>query len=100
MAEACVAPQYRCAAELHFPRFQHDRLVQGQVAGFVVFAEEDAEQGRVALNLHHHTHLMALMLDASTCPTQTAIRQHATESTILPPARNHSPSLTRFKVCR
>ena len=51
---------------MHFARFQHDGLVQGQIAGFVVFAEEDTKQDGIALNLHHQIHLMELTLDAST----------------------------------
>ena len=52
MAEADVPAQHRCAAHMHFPGFEHNCLVQRQIAEFVVLAEEDTQQDCVAGNLH------------------------------------------------
>src|ERR1700761_4451612 len=100
MAEAGMAAQHRGAAEMHFAGLQHDGLVQRQLAGFVVFAEEDAKQDSVARNLHRHVHFKVPSPDARTWPIHTATMQHTTETTTLPPARSHSPSFIRFSVCR
>ena len=52
MPEADVTSQHRGAAKVHFSGLQDYCLVERQMAEFVVFAEEDAEQDGVARNLH------------------------------------------------
>src|SRR5262249_20742158 len=55
-----------------------------------------ASRGR----FHRDTHFMALSLVARTCPAQTAMRQRATDRTMLLAAAIHAPLLTRLNVCR
>ena len=98
MAEADMSSQHRRAAEMHLPGFQHDSLIQRQMVELVVFAEEDAKQDGVMRNLHGQTHLMALIVTASTKPAHTANMQSATDRPILAPACNHSPSFIRLSV--
>src|SRR5450759_1463174 len=88
------------AGEMQLAGLQHDRLVERQAFEFVVFAEKNAEQNGVARELHRHTHFMALRLTARMCPAHTAARQRITEPVILVPAYSHSPSFTRFNVCK
>ena len=86
MAEAHRPAQHGGAGKLHLARLEHDRLVERQMAGLVVLADEDAQQHGVAGERHGHTHFMALRERASIWPSQTAKRQSTTEPTILPPA--------------
>ena len=97
-----MAAQHRGAGELQLAGLQHDGFVQRLMLKFVVLAEENSEQDGVPGYLHASApfYFIALIRLASTTPTHTAIRQSATERPILAPARNHSPSFTRFKVCR
>src|SRR5262249_40813121 len=60
MAESDVAAQHRGAAQVHFPRLEHDRFVQRPALVLVVLAEEDAEQDGVARNLRAHTQSIEL----------------------------------------
>ena len=56
------------------------------MAGFVVLADEDAQQQGVTGERHGQIHFMALIDCANKWPSQTATRQSTTEPTMLPPA--------------
>ena len=98
--ESHMPSQHRRAAELPFPCLQHNRLVEREIAELVVLAEEDAEQDGITRNLHGQIHFIALIVEASMEPPQTAIRHNITDRPIFPPARNHSPSFMRLSVCK
>ena|SRR6266567_385209 len=100
MTEANVSSQNCRPGEMHFPSLQHDRLMERQVIELVVFAEKNTEQNCVVWNLHGQIHFIVLRLAAARWPTQTATMQHRTDSPMLAPARNHSPSFIRLRVCR
>ena len=65
MTVAGGAAQHGGAGQMQLARLQHDRLVQRQLLELVVLAEEDAQQHRVAWDLHGHTHFIVFRLTAS-----------------------------------
>src|SRR6478609_7259864 len=100
MAEAHRSAQDSGAGKMHLARFEHDRLVERLVVSLVILADEDAQENGVAGERHGQIHFNELIEAASTKPNHTATRQARTERATLAPASRHSPSCTRFRVCR
>src|SRR5882724_772481 len=86
--------------QVHLARLQHDGFVERLVLVAIIFAEEDAQQYGLVRQLHVQIPLSWFSVAAAMCPSHTANRQRTTDSAMLPPAANHSPSRTRASVCR
>ena len=100
MSESDMPTQHGRSSDVHFSRFQYNRLMKRQMIKSIILAKKDSEQDGIAWNLHGHTHFIVLRLAASRYPAHTAIRQQITDAPIFAPARNHSPSFIRLSVCR
>ena len=47
-----MAAQDGCAAEVHLPRPQHNRFMEGNAMKFIVLSEKNTEQNGFPRNLH------------------------------------------------
>src|SRR5256885_14142377 len=83
--------------QMHFARLQDDRFVERAMLIAVALADENAQQRGFVWNFHAS---YRLGVAAQRWPAQTAPRQRTTDKMTFAAARNQSPSMVRFNVCK